>query len=667
MLFLVLFLITFFKDLTLTKQYLKTELTHQAQNTATNLGLSIAPYINKDDFALAKTMAKAQFDSGYYTNLTFIGSDPELTFNYQFEPKSQHVPDWFVSLVQLTPPTISSEVSSGWHIAGTLSIQVHPGSAYLALYTEFKQTLTATLAVTTLLALILFFFLKAFNKLSRVLQRHTSSQDHLSAVSYSSWFNEFNVITAAFNRYVQQAQQLLSNKDKKIALLRQEVYSDELTGLSNRRALNRDFDAQFENIQKNHDQYYFGLITLSELRTINQSEGYSKGDDYIHRCAKLILDAIELHSDIKAYKLSGSEFAIFGKLSAKQAGFLIDQLRQSFSAFSIAQHGDLLCKPMLIKVRKNERIQALLMRIDAHISKEKHFGQVMPLLDETISGKTKDEWHDILSEYTSLIDIIEVATHFSDSLLDESLNAYEQIFDISIQPVINAAQHIEYQELFIRFKHNGEFLSTSDVFSMAERYGFVLSLERAVVSYILQKIKAIKLTPVAINISNCSLYDHAFNDWLFDILPEVQHQLPPLIFEVNESALVYSANVTRDFINRAKDHNIKITLDRFGTSFSSFQYIQNLRVDYVKIDGSLIKNCDHTDYRFFINTVTSLCHGLGIKVIAAHVETNDVSHLCHAMKIDGQQGLGVVPVSSYTDYIERKDGTVCHEASSARI
>ena len=99
-------------DVDTTRNYLQTQMASHAQDTATSLGLSISPYLEDDSLVIAETMATAIFDSGYYSQIKFTDVQNNIVFELQNPKRVESVPGWFISAVELSAPTMHSEINN---------------------------------------------------------------------------------------------------------------------------------------------------------------------------------------------------------------------------------------------------------------------------------------------------------------------------------------------------------------------------------------------------------------------------------------------------------------------------------------------------------------------------------------------------------------------------
>lgn len=632
------------------RHYLEDQLASHAQDAAHSLGLSITPYMDEEGLVIAETMTNAIFDSGYYQHISFADMDGITKIDRQYDKVTRIVPSWFISLFPLSPPIMQSEVSSGWVQAGVLSVQSHPGASYETLWQQSIKDATDTLLLLVLALVVSYFILKAvLGPLKNIeSQAKGVTQKRFELNTKVPFTTELQVVVDALNRMVSNIRQSFEEQTEIADKLSKQVYLDELTGLPNRRALLQQFSSMQNEREHLSDGVYLCLISLPSLAELNNAEGYGAGDDYVKHAAGLITQTYQECGEHQVFRISGSEIAVLAKLAEADAQKLDEHLVSCFAIANREKYTEGFARHVMIDVNPNEAFVACMKRLDNLIAHNCYY-QVQYGLVPTQSdseSKSRTEWQDVFEQFHQTIQANNVATIPAKEILTD-LQELENIFDLLIQPVIDAKQQMVYAETFARFKLDNKILPTADVFAMASNLGVLHELEQAVICFMLNKLQHVSESKVAINISNNALHDEKFRDWLFTTINALQTKLPPLLFEINETAILASYDSAKSFINQTKALGIEVTIERFGSSLSSFKYIRNLDIDYIKVDGSYIRDLKEADTRFFIQTVTQICHGIGVKIIAPHVEDMAIADSCLELNIDALQGRGLFQVYEF--------------------
>lgn len=224
----------------------------------------------------------------------------------------------------------------------------------------------------------------------------------------------------------------------------------------------------------------------------------------------------------------------------------------------------------------------------------------------------------------------------------------EDRFQLQVQPIMPldpASKLPACGELLVRIvDESGEALAPKDFISAAEHYDVMPDVDRWVVAHAIDAIAAnapglAGLSPVAINLSGRSVGDPDMLSFINDELERSGIDTDRLSFEITETAVVGNFDAARHFITTLTDKGCHFSLDDFGTGFSSFLYVKNLPVDAIKIDGGFVRNLaqDAID-QALVSSIRQMGHMLGMRVVAEHVESQEVLDWLRQNGVDYGQG-----------------------------
>ena len=201
----------------------------------------------------------------------------------------------------------------------------------------------------------------------------------------------------------------------------------------------------------------------------------------------------------------------------------------------------------------------------------------------------------------------------------------ERRFHAAYQPIVSfATGDIHHVEALVRFDARSG--SPFELITFAEEVGLIgefdLMMLNSVTSTLTQWNDKKKKPSIAVNLSARSLTTPESLDALMQHLERHVAVAGQLLVEVTESAQVLDLSRLSDAVKDIRSAGFKVCLDDFGAGASGFQYLKNIKVDFVKIDGSYVRGAEHDrELRAFLHAMTTLCNGLGINTIAEHVET----------------------------------------------
>jgi len=244
-----------------------------------------------------------------------------------------------------------------------------------------------------------------------------------------------------------------------------------------------------------------------------------------------------------------------------------------------------------------------------------------------ISDNLKDSFEDYLKENASKI--IELKKCIS-----------RQEFKIFFQPIVSLSTHeISHHEVLMRFDKE---TSPYELIVMGEEVGIAADVDLAVCRQTIKYIdmnKHKKVGKLAVNISGSSIQNDIFMNSLTKTLKEYPKESGHLIFEITESSEIKDLERVNKFIQSLRELKHTVCLDDFGSGAASFQYLQKMEVDGVKIDGSFVKEILVSPrYSTMVKNITKMCHELNIYVVAEMIETKAQEDLLLSIGVDKGQG-----------------------------
>ena len=212
--------------------------------------------------------------------------------------------------------------------------------------------------------------------------------------------------------------------------------------------------------------------------------------------------------------------------------------------------------------------------------------------------------------------------------------------------------HHTHYEVLIRYRSDdGTIISPGDFLPSAERYNLIERIDCWVVSKVIawlqENPQLAQQIMFSINLSGRSIGSQTFHNFLRQSLIDSDIAMSSLCFEITETAVVDNVERSVEFINSIKQLGVKFSLDDFGTGLSSFSYLKQFPVDYLKIDGEFVRDITRDDKSYvFVRSMTEVGHCLDMEVIAEFVESDTMFDKLREANVDYVQGYTVgKPVS----------------------
>lgn len=414
---------------------------------------------------------------------------------------------------------------------------------------------------------------------------------------------------------------------------------DELTGILNRRA----FEDKMKNILNdisNDDTHALCYIDLDQFKIVNDTCGHLAGDELL----KIITTSVNKHirkNDFFA-RLGGDEFGvIFYNCEVKKARILAENMRSTISKikFTWENHSFNVGSSIgVVPITKGESYTNLMITVDTacYVAKDKGRNRV-----HVYEQNDKD----ILKH--------EGDVHWFQEIKSAIENDDFVLYSQKISPHAKQDDN-EIYEILIRLNKNGTIIEPAEFIPAAERYSLMINIDMWVIKTLFKIINGNntfkKGTRFSINLSGQTITNSSFIDFLNKELDANRISTSMLIFEITETAAISNFNKAGNFIKRFKDRGCKFALDDFGSGMSSFQYLSKLPLDYIKIDGSFVKNIHNNPFnQSVIKSISQIGHSLGLEIIAESVENEQILNELDKSLIDYVQGYEIEYPHPLTD------------------
>ena len=224
----------------------------------------------------------------------------------------------------------------------------------------------------------------------------------------------------------------------------------------------------------------------------------------------------------------------------------------------------------------------------------------------------------------------------------------ENRFTPWFQPILDLKNNkISHYEALARMQDkDGNILQPSAFIETAERFGIIGAIDKIIIEKTMrlqaETYQQGRHISFGMNLSGKDLGDEDFMAFIRSKIVETGARPEHLIFEITETAAVRDINKATKFIRDLKSMGCKFSLDDFGIGFTSFIYLREMDVDYIKIDGAFIKNL-HKEYRdqLFVKAISDVAKGMKIKTIAEFVENEEIITFLKRLDIDYAQGYAI--------------------------
>jgi diguanylate cyclase (GGDEF)-like protein len=409
---------------------------------------------------------------------------------------------------------------------------------------------------------------------------------------------------------------------------RQLVQLDSLTNLMNKNEFVRRLTARLDQTMANNDRGALLLIKITGLNHINHSYSRAEGNKVLQHAALALSKQIRA-TDILG-RFGGDIFSIYlDQVGPKGVAQRAEAIGDELEAVKLVLGGDAFSMSLVIGgacVEADMGIEDLLNRADfaIHLAREQHRTRIH------IYSEADERHKRELSQQLNTLALIRTALENPQRMV------------MYYQPIINlmTGKTSHFEALLRIMDEQGKPCNTGELVKTCEVFGLIGRLDRAVVVACLNDVARLpEGTGVAINLSGKSIGDPSLLQLIETQISELCIDPARVIFELTETAAFYNLEEVRHFVSRIKALGCRFALDDFGVGFSSFYYIKELDFDYLKLDGSFIKNLpNNLNDQVFVRAMVEISKVFDLMVIAEWVEDKETEKLLREFSVSFGQG-----------------------------
>ncbi len=420
-----------------------------------------------------------------------------------------------------------------------------------------------------------------------------------------------------------------------IANLSWQATHDALTGLANRREFEYRLELVLQNLGRQQGRHALMFLDLDQFKLVNDTCGHAAGDELLRHICALLQSGLR-EGDTLA-RLGGDEFGILlENCPADMAQRIAEGLRRTVQSLHFAWKGRPFLSTISIGLVNIHQapvtLESLLRAADmaCYMAKEKGRNRVQV-------------YHADDSELSLRFGEMAWVQRLHVALEENRFCLYSQ----EIMPLTQGAHGGGHLEILLRLHdENGSIIMPDSFIPAAERYGLMTSIDRWVVENVFKLIaqcsakgSAQPMAICAINLSGSTIGDDEFLSFLHEQF-ECYGVAPELIcFEITETSAISNLGSAIRFINDLKGLGCHFSLDDFCAGMSSFAYLKHLPVDYLKIDGSFVRDMlDDPINRAMVEVINHIGHVMGKRTIAEFVETPQIEQALIEIGVDFAQG-----------------------------
>jgi len=410
---------------------------------------------------------------------------------------------------------------------------------------------------------------------------------------------------------------------------------DVLTGLVNRRDFENRLERALKSAKARETSYAVCYLDLDQFKIINDTCGHSAGDALLGQVGALLKSKIRWRDTLS--RLGGDEFGLLlESCSLDEALRTAEQLREAVRNFRFVWEERTFRLGASIGVvpisADNEDVASILSAADSACGAAKEAGR-----NRVHSFEENDL--DLMRRRREM----QWAARINNALEESRFELFRQ----TIMPLQRQDPGAHYELLLRMRDENGKIVTPDNFIAAAERYGITPNIDRWVIEnafrwLVSEADERERLVLCSINLSGQSLGDDKFLPFVIDQFHRSGIDATKICFEITETAAVASFSQANRFIQALKELGCKFALDDFGTGLSSFGYLKHFPVDFLKIDGSFVKEILHDPIdREMVRSINEIGHLTGKQTIAEFAENQEIIQMLTSLGVDYAQGYGV--------------------------
>jgi len=425
---------------------------------------------------------------------------------------------------------------------------------------------------------------------------------------------------------------------------------DALTGLLNRREFERRLEALISYAERPESAHVLCHIDVDQFKLINDTCGHQAGDDLLKQLTMLIKS--QLRESETVARVGGDEFgALFNDCTLERGEEICSSLLQTVRNFLFTWRDQSFDVSISIGVTAFRPLEETPSQVLSQ-------GDVACNMAKQLGGNRLHVYHH---------SDVKLIRHHGDmhlvSAINQALN--EGRFHLYAQPIVPVSgkrDDVHYEILVRMVDENGRPVVPEKFVPAAERYILMPAIDRWVIHHLFstqaenmrrwaQQERAERGFLFGINLSGTSLTESGFLSYIQRQFKDHEVPYQSICFEITETAVVANLDRAKELIEALRDLGCSFALDDFGTGLSSYSYLKILPVDYLKIDGSFVRNMaqDPVDLAM-VDSINQIGHILELKTIAEWVENQNTLMQLRALNVDFAQGYGVGEIISLEDF-----------------
>ncbi|MER2492822.1 ammonium transporter [Catenovulum sediminis] len=420
---------------------------------------------------------------------------------------------------------------------------------------------------------------------------------------------------------------------------------DGLTGLINRSEFDRTLSDLVEQSIQATEHHVLLYIDLDRFKIVNDLCGHQAGDELLRQVSRLMKK--QVRSNDTFARLGGDEFAaILFNCDIERAKKIAESIRDQVESFRFCWDGKDFTVTTSIGVIPIDQYSN-------NVNDVLHLADVACYVSKDMGRNYVYVYQPDDSELNARQNQVKWVSRIKQALEQDLFELYFQ----QIAATKRGDKGLKF-EILLRLNFDGEIIQPGAFIPTAERYNLMYSIDLWVIKQTFKWLDENRFRLPAdlscsINLSGESINKPELQDYIVEMLNSYQIDGKHIVFEVTETVAISNLNKATDFINKLKNFGVRFALDDFGSGLSSFGYLKNLPIDYLKIDGAFVKEIDANVFdQAMVDAINKIGHTMNLKTIVEYVSNKEIKHTLEWLEVDYLQGYYIHKPNQISKLIE---------------
>jgi EAL domain-containing protein (putative c-di-GMP-specific phosphodiesterase class I)/GGDEF domain-containing protein len=409
--------------------------------------------------------------------------------------------------------------------------------------------------------------------------------------------------------------------------MKREYRIDFLTKLSNKNGFLDDI--------KNIEKPIIFYLNIDDFMALNNLYGNSAGDSVLINMANLLRDIID-GEECSIYRIYNDEFLIL----CKEGKVNMNNYKEFFlKIMNLIEESNIDCEQRKIKsplfskcISFNVSGGVSYYKQDSDYENLSIYASIARNVAKSENKKLLLYSHEMRSDEDYSKNMLWIKQIKKAIANDQFIPYFQPIMDNCTGEVV------KYESLIRMIDDRGKVVSPFFFLEVAKKAKLYSKITQVVIDKTLEMFRKYPEYECSINLSTEDIMSRETRSYIYKKLESYPHT-QKIVFEITESEEITDFKTVSLFIKKVRKYNAKISIDDFGTGYANFDYILNLDTDYIKIDGSLIKNIDvDEESRIIVEAIIAFSKKLGTKTVVEFVHNEDIYHEVIDLGADYSQG-----------------------------